>query len=127
MTKHWIPVALNWLAQSFEPVPHEINEIDWKARLTGNKERLAEHLIAFANHPNDGFFTFGVQDDATLSGVDQSEVAQIVNTRQRFKLHEKRRTAVSNLLKEAAEKGRIKRKDPDAKSSKFVEYVPYWA
>ena len=53
----------------------------------------------------------------------------ITNTtaRQRFRLHEKRRTSVSNLLKEAAKKGRIKRKDPDAKSSKFVEYVPYWA
>ena len=42
-------------------------------------------------------------------------------------LHEKHRTIVSNLLTEAARKGRIKRKDPDATSSKFVEYVPYWA
>ena len=31
------------------------------------------------------------------------------------------------LLGDAAELGRIKRKDPDATSSKFVEYVPYWA
>jgi site-specific DNA-methyltransferase (adenine-specific) len=44
-----------------------------------------------------------------------------------FKLHEKHRTIMSNLLTEAARKGRIKRKDPDATSSKFVEYVPYWA
>ena len=55
-----------------------------------------------------------------------SQTVTNTTARQRFKLHEKRRTAVSNLLKEAAEKGRIKRKDPDAKSSKFVEYVPYW-
>jgi len=40
---------------------------------------------------------------------------------------ENKRAAVSNLLAEAAEQGRIKRKDPDATSSKFVEYVPYWA
>ena len=80
MTKHWIPVALNWLTQSLEPVPHELNELDWKAGLTGNKERLVEHLIAFANHPNGGFLVFGVQDDAVLIGVEQSEVAQTVNT-----------------------------------------------
>ena len=48
-------------------------------------------------------------------------------TRKRFELNEKQRTIVSNLLKDAAEKGRIKRKDPEAKSSKFVEYLPYWA
>lgn len=80
MTKHWIAQALNWLTQSLEPIPHELNELDWKASLTGNKERLIEHLIAFANHPNGGFLVFGVQDDATLSGVEQSGVAQTVNT-----------------------------------------------
>lgn len=80
MKKHWIPVALNWLTQSLDPVPHELNELDWKTELTGNKERLIEHLIAFANHPSGGFLTFGVQDDATLAGVGQSDVAQIVNT-----------------------------------------------
>ncbi|TAN83695.1 MAG: ATP-binding protein [Gallionella sp.] len=78
--KHWIPLALNWLAQSLDPVPHELNELDWKTGLTGNRERLIEHLIAFANHPNGGFLAFGVQDDATLAGVEQGEVAQIVNT-----------------------------------------------
>lgn len=80
MTKHWIPVALNWLAQSLDPVPHELSELDWKASLTGNKERLSEHLIAFANHPNGGFLVFGVQDDATFAEVEQSGVAHIVNT-----------------------------------------------
>ena len=80
MTKHWVAQALNWLAQSLEPVPHELNELDWKASLTGNKERLIEHLIAFANHPNGGFLVFGIQDDATLTGVEQSGVAQTVNT-----------------------------------------------
>ncbi|HEU0282613.1 MAG TPA: ATP-binding protein, partial [Gallionella sp.] len=56
-----------------------------------------------------------------------SQTVTNTTTRQRFKLHEKRRTAISNLLTEAAEKGRIKRKDPDGTSTKFVEYVPYWA
>jgi ATP-dependent DNA helicase RecG len=80
VSKHWITQALNWLTQSLEPVPHELNELDWKASLTGNKERLIEHLIAFANHPNGGFLVFGVLDNATLAGVEQSEVALIVNT-----------------------------------------------
>lgn len=80
MLKHWIPQAINWLTQSLEPVPHELNELDWKAALTSNKERLVEHLIAFANHPNGGFLVFGVRDDATLAGVTQGEVAQIINT-----------------------------------------------
>ena len=47
--KHWIPEALRGLAESLAPVPHEINEIDWKARLSDNSARLAEHLMAFAN------------------------------------------------------------------------------
>ncbi len=80
MLKHWIPQAINWLKQSLEPVPHELNELDWKTALTSNKERLVEHLIAFANHPNGGFLVFGVRDDAVLAGVTQSEVAQIINT-----------------------------------------------
>ncbi|MDP2828235.1 MAG: ATP-binding protein [Sulfuricellaceae bacterium] len=81
MTKHWIPVASAWLAQSLDPVPHELNELDWKATLSGNKERLTEHLIAFANYPNGGFLVFGIRDsDTVLVGVTRDEVANIVNT-----------------------------------------------
>ena len=69
MTKRWIPVASAWLTQSLEPVPHELNELDWKAALSGSKDRLAEHLIAFANYPNGGFLVFGIRDsDAALVG-----------------------------------------------------------
>jgi hypothetical protein len=51
--KNWIPEALRGLAESLAPVPHEINEIDWKAPLPDNSARLAELLMAFANHsPN---------------------------------------------------------------------------
>lgn len=81
MNKHWLPVALGWLQQSLEPLPHEINELDWKAGLSANKERLAEHLIAFANSPNGGFLVYGIQDtNARLVGVTQEEVGRIVNT-----------------------------------------------
>ncbi len=39
MDKHWIVSALECLTQSLEPVPHEINEIDWKASLSPAKKR----------------------------------------------------------------------------------------
>ena len=47
--------------------------------------------------------------------------------RERLKMHEKQRTQVSNLIRDAVGAGRIKRKDPDSPSSKLAEYIPYWA
>ncbi len=47
--------------------------------------------------------------------------------RERLKMQERKRTQVSNLIRDAVSAGRIKRKDPDSPSSKFAEYVPYWA
>jgi predicted HTH transcriptional regulator len=80
-SKHWIANALVCLEESLSPVPHETNEIDWKVRLSDNKERLVEHLIAFSNHPNGGYLVFGVADgDAHLESVSQEAVATIVNT-----------------------------------------------
>lgn len=81
MNKHWIALALEYLNQSLELVPHEINEIDWKGGLSPEKDRLITHLIAFANHPNGGFLAYGILDaDARLVGVQQDDVLQIVNT-----------------------------------------------
>lgn len=81
MDKHWIAPALEYLNQSLELVPHEINEIDWKGGLSPEKNRLTEHLIAFANHPNGGYLAYGIRDaDAALVGVQQNDVARIVNT-----------------------------------------------
>ena len=51
MDKHWIVSALEYLTQSLEPVPHEINEIDWKGGLSLEKNRLTEHLIAAIHLP----------------------------------------------------------------------------
>lgn len=48
MVKHWVVQAIVLLKSSRDPVPHEINELDWKLSLSGNKERLIEHLIAFS-------------------------------------------------------------------------------
>lgn len=79
--KHWIKNGLQALTESLNPVPHETNEIDWKVRLSDNKERLVAHLIAFANTPNGGYLAFGVGDgDGHLEPVEQEAVAAIANT-----------------------------------------------
>lgn len=79
MSKHWITQAVSWLTASREPVPHEINETDWKVDLSEDKHRLTEHLIAFANHPNGGCLVFGIADSgAKLVGVDQQQVQEII-------------------------------------------------
>mgnify|MGYP000860489296 CR=1 FL=1 len=78
--KNWVAEALDWLADSLEPVPHEINELDWKVAITDHKDRLIEHLIAFANYPSGGCLVFGVDDTGKPVGISQSEVATIANT-----------------------------------------------
>ena len=54
-----------------------------------------------------------------------SETLTNTSLRQRFKLHDKQRNQITNLIAEAVEAGRIKRKDA-ASGNKFAEYVPYW-
>ena len=68
--KYWIATVLNSLEQSLSPVPHEVNELDWKISLSEHKERLAEHLMAFANYANGGSSVFGVENSGKLVGVD---------------------------------------------------------
>lgn len=46
--------------------------------------------------------------------------------RERFKLSEKQRNTVTNLIATAVEAGRIRRKDLGS-GNKFAEYLPYWA
>ena len=45
--------------------------------------------------------------------------------RERFKLHDKQRNQISNLINDAVVAGRIKRKDLGS-GNKFAEYLPYW-
>lgn len=79
MGKHWVAQALSLLKSSLEPVPHEINELDWKVNLSDNKDRLAEHLIAFANYPNGGYLVYGIADaTVNLVDVEQAQVEGII-------------------------------------------------
>lgn len=78
--KYWIASVLNVLQQSLRPVPHEVNELDWKASLSEDTDRLAEHLMAFANYPDGGSLVFGVADTGQSVGIEQTEIAKIINT-----------------------------------------------
>lgn len=72
--KDWIELALKLLDHSLKPFPQELNELDWKAKLSDKGERVAQHLSAFANHPGGGYLAFGVQDGTgKLLGISQEE------------------------------------------------------
>jgi ATP-dependent DNA helicase RecG len=47
--------------------------------------------------------------------------------RERLKMSEKQRSMVSVLIQEAIDKRLVKNADPENKSRKFAEYVPFWA
>ncbi len=78
-TKLWISQATRILRETLQPLPTEVNELDWKSDLSPNKERLVEHLSAFANHPGGGFLVFGIADSPfRLKGVTAEEAHEIV-------------------------------------------------
>jgi hypothetical protein len=56
-TRRWVDLATLALHESLHPVPAELNELDWKAALSTQRERLVEHLIAMANLRNGGTLT----------------------------------------------------------------------
>lgn len=57
--------------------------------------------------------------------VLSSKVMTNTTLRERLKLNEKQRNQVTNLIGDAVNAGRIKRKD-EGSGNKFAEYVPYW-
>jgi predicted HTH transcriptional regulator len=62
---------LKILKRSLQPIAQELNELDWKEGLSSDKDRLKEHLSAFANYPGGGYLVFGIRDDGTVLGVDE--------------------------------------------------------
>lgn len=77
--KTWINRAIEYLKHSLEPIPQEINEIDWKEKLSPDNKKLCRHLSAFANHPGGGFLVFGIEDTkAHLIGVTKEQSEQII-------------------------------------------------
>jgi predicted HTH transcriptional regulator len=75
---NWKDTAIKLLKDSLNPIPSELNEVDWKSSLSPKTDRLAQHLCAFANQHGGGFLVYGVSDDATLSSISKEEADQIV-------------------------------------------------
>jgi ATP-dependent DNA helicase RecG len=78
-TRRWVEDALQALQESLHPVPAELNELDWKAALSPQRERLVEHLIALANLRNGGTLAYGIDNQGRVKGVSAAEVADVVN------------------------------------------------
>jgi predicted HTH transcriptional regulator len=77
--KTWITDALATLQTSLKPVPHELNELDWKSDISPQKERLTQHLIAFANYSSGGIMVFGIENaTGNLIGLDREQIEGIV-------------------------------------------------
>jgi predicted HTH transcriptional regulator len=76
--KPWISTARKFLQASLKPLPHELNEIDWKSGLSDKKEQIARHISAFSNQRNGGFFVFGINPEGRPQGIDENECREII-------------------------------------------------
>ena len=70
----WKERAIKLLKESLEPVPSELNEIDWKSGLSDKSDRLAQHISAFANHLCGGMLVYGVKDDGSLFSLGKDQI-----------------------------------------------------
>ncbi|WP_299287925.1 ATP-binding protein [uncultured Mucilaginibacter sp.] len=79
ITKNWLSRAFALLDNSLQPVPQEMNEIDWKESLSPKGEKLAQHLSAFANNPGGGILVFGIEDKSGIViGINQQDAENIM-------------------------------------------------
>ena len=76
--KAWIKKGKELLDDSLNPIPQELNELDWKEALSPSNSKLTKHLSAFANMPGGGFLVFGVEDGTgVLKGVSTRQSVTI--------------------------------------------------
>lgn len=71
--------AQSLLEASLIPVKTELNDLDWKAALSPDKNRLAEHLSAFSNQTGGGFLVYGMDSFGNAVGVKEQDVQFILN------------------------------------------------
>lgn len=76
--KPWIEKAREYFRASLLPVPHELNELDWKLTLSEDNQRIAQHLSAFANQTGGGFFVFGVSPAGDIHGMNKTDAEGII-------------------------------------------------
>lgn len=79
MIKNWIKRAFEFLEHSLNPVPQELNELDWKEELSPDNKKLSRHISAFANNPGGGFLVFGIENKTgTPTGITQIQAETII-------------------------------------------------
>ncbi len=76
--KEWHEKAQSYLKKSLNPLPQELNEIDWKVDISEKGDRVARHLSAFSNYSSGGFIVFGVDNDGYKIGVDNTICTDII-------------------------------------------------
>ncbi len=77
--KNFENMAQKMLNKSLSPVPHELNDLDWKVNISSNKKRLANHISAFANYAGGGILAYGIDDKTgNVIGVDKAAADEIV-------------------------------------------------
>lgn len=78
MEQELIDRGLNLLGSSLKPLPHELNNLDWKVDISSKGTRLAQHISAFANYSHGAFFVFGVDVDGNIIGITTDKVTNIL-------------------------------------------------
>lgn len=76
--KSWEKRCLELLNNSLEYVPTELNELDWKEKLSTKTQRLSEHISAFSNLDNGGFLVFGFNDSGVYTGITNDDCKEII-------------------------------------------------
>jgi ATP-dependent DNA helicase RecG len=76
--KQWEQRALALLERSLKPVAQELNELEWKSRLSEDSERTAQHLSAFSNQQDGGFIFFGIENDGTIKGMGKDDAGEVI-------------------------------------------------
>lgn len=76
--KIWENRAFALLTKSLDPIPSEMNELDWKSELSDKSDRIAQHLSAFTNQPGGGFMVFGISNNGHPKTINKTEIDSIV-------------------------------------------------
>lgn len=74
----WKERAIALLKDSLDPVPTELNEIDWKSGLSDKSDRLAQHISAFANNMFGGILVYGINDNGSLFSLSKEKIDETV-------------------------------------------------
>lgn len=101
--KAWVADALKLLEKTLTPPKHELNDLDWKAAISSNNKRLAEHLSAFSNYPGGGVLVFGVNSAGIPYSLDEAYIQNTIGTDGDLTADD--RTALRKLASQAADAG----------------------